>query len=526
VSAPQRLAARAGGLMRALGVLSVVVLAGCGSTVQESGSISQDAARFGGSGLASEDNPASSLGTSVGGPVAVRTGGVSTPGEGRDGTTTGAAASGTTGAARGPLNSGTGASTSGSKGRGWDSKNVYIGVITANDIHQYVASLGYSLDPGSVEDDVNAIVKEINARGGLLGRRVVPLFHDNRTAEALANPEATAQANCTYFTQDVQVIGVVSLLANIDTRNFRECMRKQQMPIFAMDFALHDDQSLRESGPHVFTQHANLSQLAKPWIQRLQAQGYFQGWNTTTGGPGPGPAKVGILGDDTAVGQRFIARLSAQLKASGITVAQTFTYRDDVSSYGSSMSAAELSFAAAGVTHVFTAPPTAAATVIFMQDAEQQRYRQRYAMSSYLTPTQLALNVPPAQLNGAVGIGWNPGIDVEDAQDPGSPAQSACLATLARSGVTFTSSQRFAKTAAWALCDAIQIPVAGAARAGKLDPDGLFSGITGLGPRFPVSTAFRNFVTPSHRTITGSARDLKFVNACTCFAYDGPVRVF
>jgi hypothetical protein len=412
------------------------------------------------------------------------------------------------------------------KGRGWDAKNVYIGVITANDLHQYVGALGYSLDPGSVDDDVNAIVKEINAHGGLLGRKVVPLFHDNKTADALANPEVVAQANCTYFAQDVQVIGVVSLLANIDTNNFRACMLKHQVPVFALDFALHDDQSLRESGTHLFTQHANLSQLAKPWVQRLQAEGYFQGWNTTTGQAGAGTAKVGILGDDTAVGQRFIARLSAQLKGSGIVVAQTFTYSDTVSNYGSSMSAAELSFATAGVTHILTAPPTAAATVIFMEDAEQQHYRPRYGMTSYLTPSQLALNVPPAQLNGAVGIGWNPGIDVQDAQDPGTPAERSCLATLARGGVSFTSSQRFAKDAAFVLCDAIQIPVAGAARAGKLDPDGLFSGITGLGSAFPVSSAFGNFMTPSHRTITGSARDLKFVNSCTCFAYDGPVRPF
>ena len=354
----------------------------------------------------------------------------------------------------------------------------------------------------------------------------MPLFHDNRTSDALANPDATGEANCTYFTQDVQVIGVVSLLANIDTANFRACMLAHHMPVFALDFALHDDQSMRESGPHLITQHANLSQLARPWVDRLVAEGYFHGWTTSTGQPGPGAAKVGLLGDDTAVGKRFIARMSARLHASGIEVAKTFTYSDTVSSYGSSMSAAVLSFASAGVTHVLTAPPTAAATLIFMETAEQQHYRPRYGMTSYLTPTQIALNAPAAQLNGAVGIGWNPGIDVEDAQDPGSPAERSCLATMARSGITFSSSHRFAKDAAFTLCDAIEIPVAGAALSGRLDPDGLFSGITALGPRFPVAVAFSNALTPAHRAVTGSARDLRFVPSCTCFAYDGPVRPF
>lgn len=497
------------------GVALMAALVGCGTTVPLSSTsgLGQDGSSLGdGSGLA----PALNQPTARQGAVISAAPGGTLPGPTE-------AAPMTT-----PRIAGGGIAAPGlsAKGRGWDAKNVYIGVITANDIHQYVGALGYSLDPGSVDDDVNAIVKEINAHGGLLGRRVVPLYHDNRTSDALANPDATGQANCDYFAQDVQVIGVVSLLANIDTANFRACMLRHRLPVFALDFALHDDQSLRESGPHLFSQHANLSQLAKPWVQRLQAQNYFQGWNTTTGTAGPGTAKVGILGDDTAVGQRFIARLAAQLKTSGITVAQTFTYSDTVSSYGSSMSAAVLSFASSGVTHVLTAPPTAAATLIFMETAEQQHFRPRYGMTSYLTPTQIALNAPAAQLMGAVGIGWNPGIDVEDAQDPGSSPERACLAVLAKSGVTFSSSQRFAKDAAFTLCDAINIPVAGAALSGRLDPDGLFRGITGLGVSFPVAVAFSNALAPTHRTVTGSARDLMFVPSCTCFAYSGPVRGF
>ncbi|MCW2544881.1 MAG: hypothetical protein JWM40_2433 [Frankiales bacterium] len=386
---------------------------------------------------------------------------------------------------------------------------VYLGVVTADDPQ---AASGSGLDPTSVVKVISAIVGEVNHRGGVFGRRLVPLFHQSQSTGLLTNPQAAAQETCSYFTQKVKVVAVVNLVGAVDTTSFRDCLRAADLPLIGMDSALHDDQSLRDAGPHVFTQQADLSRLPAHWLARLSAQGYFDG-----------SAKLGILSDASAAGQRFVDRLADDADGKGLTVAKALTY---TAGSAASLGSVQRTFMDAGVTHVLMVPASAADALTFLQRAEQQGFRPRYALSSSLGPDQLARSAPAGQLQGSVGIGWSPGLDVDDAHDSTSSAERACLAVLKRGGVTFSSGQRSAKAAGFAMCDALSITLAGAKHAVRLDPAGLLLGVTALGPGFPVSVAFGNGLTPLSRTLASSSRDLRFDPACRCFAYSGPVRTF
>ena len=409
-------------------------------------------------------------------------------------------------------------------GVGWDAKTVYIGVPTEEDVHRYAGSLGINFDPGSVEADVRAVVADLNARGGLFGRRIVPVFHDNATADLQADPDRAAQENCTFFTEDHRVVAVLNAIPILDTENWHACLQRHHTPLLTGTSVLYDDEAAKNYGPHVWsTLMPNMTGFAADWMTHLRREQYFVGWNTTLGAPGSAPAKVGILMPDTAVSQRLTKVMAARLRQLGVPVASDYAYQDSIASYGGDMSAAVLRFKAAGVTHVLSLPPIALALGVFMQTAEQQRYRPRYALSSVTVATPLAANVPKEQLKGSLGIGWVPGIDVDDAHDPGrSPAQRECEAALKRGGLSFAGdADRTALSVAFAVCDLVKLVVQGTRRSGGLSPEHLARGIAEVGPSFLPAATFGSGLGSKSRFLPDVVRDLHYDTACSCFRYRG-----
>jgi hypothetical protein len=224
------------------------------------------------------------------------------------------------------------------------------------------------------------------------------------------------------------------------------------------------------------------------------------------------------------------ALLQDALKRNGIRAAAPFFYTANSSSYGSDMSAAVLRFRTAGVTHFMDITNIALPVVVFAQTAQNQRYFPRYGMTSWLLPaiaaSTFAQSGAQQQLNGAIGVGWTPGGDVETAQDPGqTPAQRACFKDLSRGGQTFSGdSQRFAQSVGFVLCDAIHLLVAGAADSGGLAPDAIAAGIARAGAALPVAATFKNTDSSTSHALPGAFRDLYFSTPCTCFAYRGSLK--
>ena len=413
------------------------------------------------------------------------------------------------------------------KGIGWDKGSIFFGVPTEEDLSRTLGAAGISFYPGSVQGDVKAIAADLNARGGLFGRKLVPVFYDNHATDVSSNPAGSAQANCTAFTQDHRVITVLNPIAPIENDAFLQCMKKTRTPLMSIGFSTYDDSVYQRFGPNLFTTLTpNVSRFIPSYIPALGNAGFFGGWNTTTGAASRAPAVVGLLEPDTSSGHTVAALQVAALKKAGIKVGAQYFYREDTTAYGADMSSAILSFRNASVTHLLDITNVAAAVVVFAQTAQQQRYFPRYGMTSWLLPDTAASVFAQSgisqQLKGAIGIGWTPGGDVNQAHDPGKTAQQrACEQALARQGISYSgTTQRFALNTAWALCDDLNLLVAAAARGGGLSPEALRFGLESVALQPAVT--FSSALSAANHSVPGSHRDLLFEAGCTCFAYHGP----
>jgi hypothetical protein len=501
------------------GVSLVALTAACGSTVQTTSTVST---LGGGDGLT---GPVAADGTPLGQSGAGS--GLSDAGGAQAGGTTGAAAApggavpggspAVPGAVRGPGGA-PAAATIPPTGRGWDKSFVYIGVLTQKDVQAVASNVGAKgLDAGDQEGQAQAVVDDLNRRGGLFGRRVKIVFKDQGTVATAGDPNTQANAACTYFTQDHPVIAVLNPVTLLDVDSFRACLAKSRVALFSASVAAIDDKVGQQLAPYFYASVApSWTALAPVLVQQLKAQGWLGGWNAQTGRPAPGSAKVGILTPDTATGQRVASEVSRALASAGAPGSVVYAY--DPNNTSGSVQGSVLQFSGKGVTHVIV---TDSNLLPFQTAASNQGYRPRYGITSYNAPQAfLESNSPAGQNNGAVGVGWSPSFDVSDANDPGDTGtgETECKRTLATGGQTF-SGKRLAEAVAFAFCDGLRLIVQGAAAGGGLTGPQLYQGVLRIAPRFSSAFSFATGLTAQRLAVPGGVRPLAFVTACTCFRY-------
>jgi ABC-type branched-subunit amino acid transport system substrate-binding protein len=411
-------------------------------------------------------------------------------------------------------------------GRGWDAKEIHIGINSQNDSSTAGGALGLSISLGDPAGDARAIADAINRSGGVFGRKLVIDALDNASGATLADPASAAAQNCAYFTQDHPVVAMISVSDAIETDGFRACMIKARTPIVSISSIGVDDVEAAALSPFFYAVTvANYSVAARLLVGRLKVQGWFNGWSATTGSPGPAKAKVGILNPATPFGRRASAALKGAVEAEGYS---TETFEHTAATVPSDSSAAVLRFASNGVTHVIAVNTY---LLFFIPSAQSQGYHPRYGVTSYNVPSVTQANVPRSEFRGAMGIGWNPFTDVDTAHDPGNvqPAKAECLAQLRAGGQTFTESDkdRLALTVALATCDAVRLIAQATKAASGLDPSALKQGVASVGPSFRTGGTFASGLSATQLTMPGVARDNVFDDACTCFTYRGesyPIR--
>jgi hypothetical protein len=305
-----------------------------------------------------------------------------------------------------------------------------------------------------------------------------------------------------------------------DTASFRACMAMAQTLVLSTSLLPLDDDTLgRQRGSYLASLAAPWNRYAPALVQSLQAQGYFQPWDTTAGGPGHKPVRAGIIAADTPQARSAVRWLSGSLARGGHAATSYF--------YTSSQDqqAAVLRFSSSGVTHVFALDNI---MFLFMQNAESQRYRPRYAINSLNAPSLLlAGTAPKAQLVGALGLGWMPKVDVDAMHEPAGrliPGASTCDAVMDKRGPRYAADKRFAIQYFYAFCDMFRFLVAAATEAG-LAPEGLRSAVTQMG-KVPSAATFRNGLGKGRFSVPAGAVDLRWDAPCQCFRYSGAPRVF
>lgn len=512
--------------------IALLVLTACGSTVQLSnvrsggagGSIASD-----GSIITGGDQSAAA---SAGGSGA----GTGASGSGGSGSTSDASGAGTpSGSTTSPDGSsnpdssapGNGGGSNGSStptaasiptsGKGWDAKNVYIGYVTTKDTAAIYGSLGANLDPGDTEGQANAVVKDINAHGGLYGRQVKIAFYDIKTLDTANNPDQTAQQVCTHFVEDRPVVAVYTQNTQLDVSTLHSCFAKAKIPLFSAGTPAKEDSELKSLSPYFISlAMASWDHVAPALASRLKAQDWMSGWNATTGAAGSAPVKIGILVDGTNAGARTAVALKKALADVGYPGAISFAFKQASDGQQASVNY----FKGNKVTHVIV---TNVELTAFQTSANNQQFRPRYGITSYNDPyTNLEGSglTPAGQNNGAMGIGWAPSYDVSDSNAPTlSTGAANCQKVMTAGGQKFGGNKRIARGFAESTCDFFYLVVQSASSSNALDGTAIGAAAISLGSAFKPAIGFAAALQPGRLYVPGQARDLSWVSACKCFKY-------
>lgn len=493
-------------------VALLVVVASCGSTAQwnEQVSAGADGGEFG--------EPGAELGVdepSLNGPTGPEEveGSPGEPGRSQTGGSTGAPTigDGDSVAERGRNPSG-GTSTApprGASGRGFTAKEIFVGYGTVKSANEQVAGKGGSSDFGDQEGIAKAIVKDINDRGGIAGRKVVLVFKNFPV-----NPQgadANAQAACTRWTEDRPVFAVVNTFPAGD-QTLNACLAKRQTPHVSTGSALRTASVFSSFAPYLYAPSwPTFERLVPSWMQRLAARGYFDGgWDIDPTRPGAERTKVGILARTGQYGDVFTRLVRQELARKGKDVSATHK-----SSGSDDLPQAMLRFRRADVTHVISYG--AETFRDFANAAESQNYRPRYAMTTTHNLTTREEITPAGQLHGALGVGWIPTSDVNSSSDPGptSAAQTRCRKMMQKAGQN--TGDRSAFNIMTRSCDGFNFLVT-AIDKGGLSPQGMWRGAQAMGSLPPAST-FRISFSGGRSDGAAAVRDLAYRDDCGCFAY-------
>jgi ABC-type branched-subunit amino acid transport system substrate-binding protein len=406
-------------------------------------------------------------------------------------------------------------------GRGFDEDEIRIGYLTWNEVSTAGSAVGVAVDYGDQEAIANAIVDDLNARGGIAGRTVVPVFYDYRTSEILGAPEAADQAACTRLTEDTTVFAVVAV-TGVLSEVLPQCLADHRTPLIVNTNIPFAREAFERWSPWFFSTASPMMERFMPvWFDRMLAIGWFEPWDTTAGAPGSAPVKIGLLTSNSEGGRLFADLVTAELARLGHDVAASQEVENAFDSNG--MQSAVLQFRSAGVTHVI---PESLILLLFPQAAESQRYRPRYAMSTASAPLLVQSAAPPAQLAGSLGVGFFPSYDVTNAQDPGDPSPATGRCRELHRAAGNDPDQRESWNLMGKACDGFSYLLAATQIAGLQD-DAMAIGTPAVTSLESAGTFVITFG-PGRPDGVGAVRDLGYDVGCECFAYlnaeDRPLR--
>lgn len=487
---------------------AALVLSACGSTVAGGGLAPSGTLT---SGL---DAPADRLGapsaTAPGGPDApvVGPGGgprpAGGPDERADRRTTSSAAPGPVTVPEGPTSA-----AGGARVPGLTATTLTVGVVAADpQANTTLEDAGFgAASLGDEPASWRAMADEVNARGGVAGRRLVLVFHLVNLTDP---PASQGQAACDRFTQDTPVAAVVS---GYFYASAHECLAQRGVPsILGTNYGV--DAVLARRSQQVVA-------WATPLLDRIvdAVPGAFQRLGHLRRG-----TTVGLFVVDAPPYRRSADALGAALRALGLTVVVATVRDSESGDYGTAArdaSSAVLRFRTEGVTETLFLSRNAFEPTLFMQAASSQGYQPRYLLTSQQYPGGLVGLVPPDQLEGAVALGWAPPADlVADAAT--SPRARDCVKRLAARGRSYESAAQL--SVGLLACDGLDLLDRAAELPGGVSSrSALQRNAVDPATRFVSAFALRTAFDGGRRDGVADYRPMTFDRDCTCFRYTGAV---
>jgi len=399
-----------------------------------------------------------------------------------------------------------------------ESKPLLIGIPYAHSAqaNALLGSIGKGLAGADGKAVYEALIADLNARGGIRGHKVAPVFYKIDLSSNIPQEERAA---CQAFTVDHHVLVAVGDASPA----YAQCVLKGGAAVVQSYFSdgLSSDYTRL---PYVY-QAAGFAQdrLMPLYGHALKQMGYF---TSTT------PVKVGVLYEDTPAYTKAEAILERTLAAEGVKVEMKQAFapvqsQSDIGANQSQVQGAVLKFRAAGITHILGVETNAWLIGFFGLGASSQGYYPRYGYDSNEFLSNVAANVPARALQGAVFFGYYPPYDVLDTKQF-TPEGQACLKLLVSKGITVPNTGN-GHSDTMTACDNIRFLEAAlnaAPAGGPLTRDLLAAGVTALGSSYRSTITFRTRFTSGLRYVDGvdTYRTGKWDDACSCFAYTSGVR--
>ncbi|GAC1445770.1 MAG: hypothetical protein NVSMB55_28460 [Mycobacteriales bacterium] len=490
-------------------VAVVALLTGCGSTVQLRNGVGTDAAGLSAGGNLSSGGTAGPAGAAL--PGAAGTSGTSGQ------TLSSAGSVGGAGLSAGAIGSAGSAGAAGVRpGPAAGTANaapvtgpIQLGFMTTTvgNAQSLGINVGQTYSDQAMYD---ALVKDINAHGGLAGHKILPVYGSTDTASSDWNTQF--QAACSNLTQDHKVRAVIGYVF-VFLDGFEQCLARAGVPHLSGGYQPGDAQAQRD--------FPNLTSIAHPTVDTYDLITLS---GAVTSGHLSSKSKLGVLIDTCAHGERAFAAAGAPyLKAQGIPYELTQLScaggSGDVGSAAAAVKSAELSFAAHGVTTVFA---SGVELLLFMENAESQSYRPQYLTG--VGGAALEANAPAAQLANLHGFGWMPAVDTDPNHQPAPlrPAQRSCLAMLHDQGLNPQAYNDFME--AYVTCDGLALYGQALTRTGgRTDPAAIQQAVLAEMPSFQGAATYEGRLQsgPTERGGPASWREWDWAASCSCFTYRG-----
>jgi len=413
-------------------------------------------------------------------------------------------------------------------GPGVTATTITVGVSYYQNAQAANAAIGASnVDTGDPVSGTRALVRHLNASGGIAGRRVEVLFYaiDPQSPQPYA---AAAQAMCSHFTQDHKVIAVFNGTPAVDATS---CLARAGVLVLG-GFMLLPRLAPNEVGPYAIS----LARAHAALVPALERHGWFSPWDRLRGAPGTARARTGIVTVDTPARRAVIDRvLLPALRRSGYAPASEDVIRispsggfGDNGAAVAAIQSAVLKLNADGVDHVILDDTNGSLSLLFHNNAYSQGYFPRYGGTTG-NAWQVLLSAGTLQastLRGAVGIGWQPLFDLPYSGQDGPEANAVrrtCFAVFRKAGQPHSDAGTAGGQAQG--CDVallLQSALRGYRGAVNLGP--VLQRIELLGTRYPLASGLSARFGPGKHDGIGSIKALRFDEGCGCVSYVGSAR--
>lgn len=375
--------------------------------------------------------------------------------------------------------------------------------------------LGNTYDERDID---NALVTALNKRGGLDGRKIVPIYASTDTGTT--NWSTDFQAACATFTQDNHVDAVLGYAFDYE-RNFESCLAKNAVPHLTTSFNIPDNAELRQWPLFWALETPTIDERSLAKIQGAIATGALTS-----------KSRLGVVLDDCPGTQHAWNTVTLPyLRSRHVNVVSVHdmgcgsgnnaSQANAVSTAGNAI----IDFRSKNVDSIsFFTVSEGPALLVLAEAAESQHYYPKWIVSSLANLALQQGQAPSSQLKNVHGYGWLESQDVSPSlYSKPNPTQRRCLSLLESERVRPSSAADYGF--AYSVCEsmfvyerALQLShgnSVGAAVIEAVARIGSFQSVLNYAGASRFGYAIRNQAPRVYRHVV-------WQDNCACFQYVGP----